>query len=73
MLVVDAIDECINESALLQQYLLDLGYKPHAQVIVTSRDQLLLQKGNHHTSRICIDQELVELDIAYFVEQEIRH
>jgi hypothetical protein len=72
LLVVDAIDECTTESASLHQYLFDLGKKPHAQVIVTSRDQLLLQNSNDYTSQICLNQELVEPDIACFVEGEIR-
>lgn len=72
LLVVDAIDECTTDSTLLHQYLLDLGHKSHAQVIVTSRDQLLLQNGYSYASQICLDQELVEPDIAYFVKEEIR-
>lgn len=71
LLVVDAINECTTETALLHQYLFELGLKSHAQVIVTSRDQLLLRNGNVYTSRICLDQQLVEPDIAHFIEQEI--
>ena len=72
LLVVDSIDECTTDSTLLHQYLFDLGQKSHAQVIVTSRDQLLLQNGDNYVSRICLDQQLVEPDIAHFVKQEIR-
>jgi tetratricopeptide (TPR) repeat protein len=73
LLIVDGIDECTTDSAPLHQYLFDLGHNPHAQIIVTSRDQLLLQKGdNNNFSQICLDQELVEPDIEHFVKEEIR-
>ncbi len=74
-LLVDALDECndINaDSNRLIRYLLDLGSRPDARVILLSRKHARFDGLFKDNFQVFMDHSAVESDIMHFLKQQIR-
>jgi len=70
-LIVDALDECSSDSDHLAKFLLNVGSRPNARVIVTSRTFIPFPRYDVKAAHICLSQSLMEPDIRHFIEREI--
>jgi tetratricopeptide (TPR) repeat protein len=70
-LVVDALDECTGDVQVLFRYIVKLGSRPNAQVLLLARDHICRQCNLDGVCHIPINTAATQADIRHFVLQEI--
>jgi tetratricopeptide (TPR) repeat protein len=72
LIVVDALDECIEDAEILQDYLYKVGCQPDSRLIVSARDKFFSQDSNIAISLFRLDRNIIEPDIVRFLEYRVR-
>lgn len=68
LIVVDALDECIEDLPVLQEYLHKVGCQSGSKVIVSALDKFFWHGNQNTYSHLRLDRSIVEPDITLFLE-----